>query len=157
MGKEKIDELNLYIFDVQPKVMPDPKKIKDRLFSGRIWVDDQDLQIVKTKGKGVPETKKNKFPTVETYREHIDGSFWFPTYSYADEELIFDNGGSLHVRMKVRYMDFAPTRATLKVTEIGENETPTGNGAAKPVEVGDLNAKAVTHAEASLSLKKLRE
>ncbi|PYS73189.1 MAG: hypothetical protein DMF69_05485, partial [Acidobacteria bacterium] len=89
-GKEKIDDLNLYIFDVSPKVMPDPKKIKERLFSGRIWVDDQDLQIVKTKGKGVPETKANKFPIVETYREHIDGKFWFPTYSYADEELIFD-------------------------------------------------------------------
>ena len=67
--------------------MPDPKKTKERLFSGRIWVDDQDLQIVKTKGKGVPETKNNKFPTVETYREHIDGRYWFPTYSYADEEL----------------------------------------------------------------------
>ncbi|HEX6717612.1 MAG TPA: TonB family protein [Pyrinomonadaceae bacterium] len=146
-GKEKIDELNLYIFDVQPKVMPDPKKPKDRLFSGRIWVDDQDLQIVKTKGKGVPETKKNKFPTVETYREHIDGRYWFPTYSYADEELIFDNGDSLHVRMKVRYMDFTPTRATLKVTEIGENDTPTNSptsGVAKPIEGGVLNSKAVT-------------
>ena len=146
-GKEKIDELNLYIFDVQPKVMPDPKKPKERLFSGRIWVDDEDLQIVKTKGKGVPETKKNKFPTVETYREHIDGRYWFPTYSYADEELIFDNGSSLHVRMKVRYMDFTPTRATLKVTEIGENDTPTGSpttGVAKPIEGGVLNSKAVT-------------
>jgi len=147
VGKEKIDELNLYIFDIQPKVMPDPKKIKDRLFTGRIWVDDQDLQIVKTKGKGVPETKANKFPTVETYREHIDGRFWFPTYSYADEELIFDNGGSLHVRMKVRYMDFAPTSATLKVTEIGENEIPGAAGSAgisKPVELGDLNSRAVS-------------
>src|SRR5215217_6457115 len=124
VGKEKIDELNLYIFDVSPKIMPKPKK-EDRLFSGRIWVDDQDLQIVKTKGKGVPETKQNKFPTVETYREHIDGRYWFPTYSYADEELIFDNGGSIHVRMKVRYTDFTPSRATLKVTEIGENEDPT--------------------------------
>jgi TonB family protein len=144
-GKEKIDELNLFIFDVQPKVLPDPKKTKERLFSGRIWVDDQDLQIVKTKGKGVPETKKNKFPTVETYREHIDGRFWFPTYSYADEELIFDDGGSLHVRMKVRYMDFTPTSATLKVTEIGENELPNGteSGITKPVELGDLNAKAI--------------
>jgi Gram-negative bacterial TonB protein C-terminal len=145
-GKEKIDELNLFIFDVQPKVMPDPKKIRERLFSGRIWVDDQDLQIVKTKGKGVPETKKNKFPTVETYREHIDGKFWFPTYSYADEELIFENGGSLHVRMKVRYMDFTPTSATLKVTEIGEDEVPNGQGSSvtKPVELGDLNAKAIS-------------
>lgn len=145
-GKEKIDELDLYIFDVTPKVMPDPKKIKDRLFSGRVWVDQQDLQIVKTKGKGVPETKNNKFPTVETYREHIDGKFWFPTYSYADEELIFDNGGSIHVRMKVRYMDFTETRATLKVTEIGENDDPSssGSGVAKPLDVGALDAKATS-------------
>jgi TonB-like protein len=145
-GKEKIDELNLYIFDVSPKVMPDPKKIKERLFSGRIWVDDQDLQIVKTKGKGVPETKNNKFPTVETYREHIDGRYWFPTYSYADEELIFDNGGSIHVRMKVRYTDFTPTRATLKVTEIGETDTGGGSSGshAAPVDLGTLNSKALT-------------
>jgi TonB family protein len=144
-GKEKIDELNLYIFDVTPKVMPSPKNIKDRLFSGRIWVEDQDFQIVKTKGKGVPETKTNKFPTVETYREHIDGRYWFPTYSYADEELIFDNGGSLHVRLKVRYMDFTPTRATLKVTEIGEEEGSTSStGVARPIEGGDLNSKALS-------------
>jgi TonB family protein len=153
-GKEKIDELNLYIFDVSPKVLPDPKKTKERLFSGRIWVDDQDLQIVKTKGKGVPETKNNKFPTVETYREHIDGRYWFPTYSYADEELIFDNGSSLHVRMKVRYMDFTPTRATLKVTEIGENEAGSGStttGVAKAIDGGVLNAKAISFPQPVLS------
>ncbi len=117
-GKEKIDELNLYVFDVSPKLMPDPKKIKERLFVGRVWVDDQELQIVKTKGKGVPETKDNKFPIVETYREQIDGRYWFPTYSYADEELIFEKGTSLHVRMKVRYTDFAPARADVKVIEV---------------------------------------
>ena len=152
-GKDKIDELSLYIFDVTPKVMPDPKKPEDRLFKGRIWVDDQDLQIVKTKGKGVPETKRNKFPTVETYREHIDGRFWFPTYSYADEELIFDNGGSIHVRMKVRYTDFTPTSATLKVTEIGENETPetSNTGITKPIEGGALDSKAISMPKAVLS------
>jgi TonB family protein len=143
-GKEKIDELNLYIFDVAPKVMPSSKNVKDRLFQGRVWVDDQDLQIVKTKGKGVPETKKNKFPTVETYREHIDGRFWFPTYSYADEELIFEDGGSIHVRMKVRYTDFTESKATLKVTEIGENEEPSGSGVAAPVEAGALDSKATS-------------
>jgi len=153
VGKEKIDELNLYIFDVTPKVMPSPKRVEDRLFSGRIWVDDQDLQIVKTKGKGVPETKNNKFPIVETYREQIDGRYWFPTYSYADEELIFDNGGSIHVRMKVRYTDFTPTSATLKVTEIGENETSekSSSGIAKPVDGGALDAKAVSKPKAVLS------
>jgi hypothetical protein len=119
VGKEKIDELNLYVFDVTPKVMPDAKKTKERFFLGRIWVDDRDLQIVKTKGRGVPETKTNKFPVVETYREQID-KYWFPTYSYADEELNFEDGGTLHVRMQVRYSDFAPARATIKITEIDE-------------------------------------
>jgi TonB family protein len=152
VGKEKIDDLNLYVFDIAPKVMPKPKNPKDRMFQGRIWVDDQDLQIVKTRGKGVPETKKNKFPTVETYREHIDGRYWFPTYSYADEELIFEDGGSLHVRIKVRYTDFAVARGTLKVvTEVGETENPTAvpsKGVAKPVESGVLNARASTLAKA---------
>lgn len=144
VGKEKIDELNLYIFDVTPKVIPHPKT-KERLFTGRIWVDDQDLLIVKTKGKGVPETKENKFPVVETYREHIDGRYWFPSYSYADEELVFESGGSLHVRMKVRYMDFAPARATLRVTEVGEDENATTpSDVAKPVESGELNSKATS-------------
>ena len=53
-------------------------KTTERFFSGRIWVDDQELQNRENKGKGVPEDKSNKFPTVETYREHIDGRFWFP-------------------------------------------------------------------------------
>jgi TonB family protein len=145
VGKEKIDELNLFIFDVTPKVIPNPKKTKDRLFTGRVWVDDRDLLIVKTKGKGVPETKENKFPTVETYRQHIDGRYWFPTYSYADEELIFENGSTLHVRMKVTYSDFTPARATLKVTEVGEDENPSSaSEVAKPIEGGALNSKALS-------------
>ena len=143
VGKEKIDELNLYIFDVTPKVIP--KNIKERLFTGRVWVDDQDLLIVKTKGKGVPEDKNNKYPVVETYRENIDGRYWFPAYSYADEELIFENGNVLHIRMKVRYMDFTPARATLKVTEVGEDENSTASsGVAKPIEGGVLNSKATS-------------
>ncbi len=131
VGKERIDELNLYVFDVTPKVMPDAKKTKERFFLGRVWIEDQDLLIVKTKGKGVPETKKNKFPVVETYREQIDGRYWFPTYSYADEELIFEDGEPLHIRMKVRYTDFVPARATLTIKEI-EPETSKPQTPEKP-------------------------
>jgi len=123
VGKERIDELDLYVFDVSPKVIPDPKKIKERLFQGRIWVDDQDLQIVKSKGKGVPETKKNKFPNVETYREQIDGKYWFPTYSYADDELAFDDGNLLRIRIRVKYADYTLARGKLRVIEM-ENEKP---------------------------------
>jgi hypothetical protein len=122
VGKEKIDELNLYVFDVTPKVVPDPKKTKERFFSGRVWVDDQDLLIVKTKGRGVPDTKINKFPIVETYREQIDGRWWFPTYSYADEQLVYDSGDVLHIRMQVKYSNFEPARASVKITEVDDDK-----------------------------------
>jgi len=119
VGKERIDELDLYVFDVSPKVMPSPKS-KERVFVGRIWVDDHDLQIVKAKGKAGPETKQNKFPIVETYREQIDGKFWFPTYVYADDDLIFDNGTDFRVRMRVKYSDFKVGRGKVTITEVGE-------------------------------------
>jgi TonB family protein len=111
---------------------------------------------VKTRGKAVPETKQNKFPIVETYREQIDGRYWFPTYSYADEELVFENN-SVHIRMKVRYSDFAPARATLKVTEIGEDETPSAGNAAKPIEGGLLNSKALSLPPPQLSEEAKRQ
>ena len=148
VGKEKIDELNLHVFDVTPKAIPDPKKTQERLFVGRVWVDDQDFMIVKTKGKGVPETKINKFPIVETYREQIDGRYWFPTYSYADEELVFDNGEVLHIRMQVKYSDFVKGRATVTVTEVGDaspgliDTTPNADPN-KPIDGGVLNGKAL--------------
>jgi hypothetical protein len=105
VGKERIDELDLHVFDVSPKALPDPKKVKDRLFQGRIWVDTVGNQIVKTRGKGVPEPKLFPFPAVEIYREEIDG-FWFPTYASADEELILASGYPVRVRMRVRFSEF---------------------------------------------------
>jgi TonB family protein len=151
IGKERIDELNLYVFDVSPKVMPDPKKTKDRFFLGRIWVDDQDLQIVKSKGKGIPETKTNKFPIVETYREQIDGLFWFPTYAYADDDLVFENGTDRRIRMRVKYTDYIVGRGKVTITELEEvkpesqtdNKTDTRPRPTGPVESGDLNGKAI--------------
>jgi TonB family protein len=118
VGKERIDELDLFVFDVAPKVMP--KKTTDRMFVGRVWVDDRDLQIVKSKGKGVPETKNNKFPIVETYREQIDGKFWFPIYAYADDDIVFDNGTDLRIRMRIKYSDYIVGHGKVTITEVGE-------------------------------------
>ncbi len=120
VGREKIDELNLYVFDVGPKIMPDPKKIKERFFQGRIWVDEQDLQIVKARGKGVPEDKNNKYATFETYREQIDGKYWFPTYTYADDQLVFGNGNVVRLRMVVKYTDFMVGHGKVTITEVGD-------------------------------------
>jgi TonB family protein len=153
VGKERIDELDLYVFDVAPKIAPDAKKTKERFFVGRIWVDDHDLQLVKSKGKGIPETKNNKFPIVETYREQVDGKYWFPTYSYADDDLIFDNGSNLHIRMRVKYTDYKVGHAKVTITEVAEakpesikDQGPTGPAVqrpAGPVEGGILNGKAL--------------
>jgi len=117
VGKEKVDALDLYVFDVEPKIAPNAKKTKERFFSGRVWVDVDDLLIVKTKGKGLPETKDNKFPVVETWRENIEGKYWFPTYSYANEELQFDNGTSYRIKMLVRYTDFKEAKGILRILD----------------------------------------
>lgn len=122
VGKEKIDELDLYVFDVAPKIMPDPKKTKQRFFIGRIWVDDRDLQIVKSKGKAIPEDKDNKYPVVETWRENVDGKYWFPSYSFANDELVFSNG-TIRMKMMVRYTDYKLGRSEVRVLDDDEPET----------------------------------
>lgn len=117
IGTEKIDELNLYVFDVTPKVIPDPKKSKLRLFTGRVWVDTDDLMIVKSKGKAVPETKTNKFPVVDTTREQIDGKYWFPSDARSDDELVFDDGGVVRIRMRVKYAEYRLGRSEIRILD----------------------------------------
>jgi hypothetical protein len=117
-GKEKIDELDTYVFDVKPKQF-----IKgERYFEGRIWVDDQDLQIVKAAGKAVPEVDEQKFPRFESYRENIDGRYWFPTYIYVDDVLEFKRGG-IHLRMTVRFTNYKKFTGRIRVVDEGEAAT----------------------------------
>jgi len=154
IGKEKVDELNTYVFDVTPKILSDPRelkrakdqKIEGRYFQGRIWVDDQDLQIVKTAGKTVPEFKQ-RFPRFETYRENIDGRYWFPTYTYGDDTLEFDRF-NVRVRLVIRYKDYRQFQSDVKITGASEevkdepNKTGQASGAKKPEEkVNENKAK----------------
>lgn len=117
LGKEKIDELDLYVFDVSLKIAPDPKKIKEHFFSGRIWVDDRDLMIVKTKGKAVPEQKNEKFPVVETWRENVDGKYWFPSLASSDDELVFDNGNAVKLKMRVKYNNYEIGKSEVRILD----------------------------------------
>jgi hypothetical protein len=111
-GRQRVDELNTYVFTASPKT----GKKETKRFEGRIWVDDQDLMIVKTCGKpredeNVNSTKKNAIvsltPIFVTYREQFDGQFWFPTYSRADELLRFPKN-FVHVREVVKYSNYKP-------------------------------------------------
>ncbi len=129
LGKEKIDELNLHVFEVTPKAIPDPKS-KIRLFTGRVWVDDEDLMIVKSKGKAVPETKTNKFPVVETWRENVDGKFWFPSFASSDDELVFDNGAVVKLRMRVKYTEYKLGRTDVIIGD-AEDASPADKPAPK--------------------------
>ncbi len=115
VGKEKLDELSTYVFDVKPKRF----EKGERYLEGRVWVDDQDLQIVKVAGKGVPETDKSKYPRFETYRENIDGKYWFPTYTYADDVLEFKNN-PVRLKMVVRYTKYKKFTTGIRLADEGE-------------------------------------
>lgn len=121
-GEEDVDELSTYVFSVEPKKI-DKKK---RYFEGRIWVDQKDLQIVMTKGKAVPDYRNNKFPEFETRREQVDGNHWFPTWTKADDTLVFENGNDVHVRQFITYENFKKFEvgATIKY---GKVDQPPGN------------------------------
>lgn len=110
VGRQRVDELDTYVFDVAPN---NAKKEKN-LFQGRIWVDDRDLMIVKTCGKtrrdeNVGSRNRNApadlTPEFVTYREQIDGKFWFPTYSRADQVLRFPRR-NVHIREIVKYTNY---------------------------------------------------
>jgi hypothetical protein len=126
VGKENADEIPCYVFSVKPKKMEKGQ----RYFEGQIWVDDRDYQIVKTYGKGVGLLKKNEdnqFPKFETYRQQVDGKYWFPVYTHADDVLHFRDN-SQRVRMVVKYQDYKHFGADTSVTfgdEVTEPKKPT--------------------------------
>jgi hypothetical protein len=107
MGQQHVDEIDTYVFDVAPKKVD--KNGGPRFFEGRIWVDNHDFQIVKTCGKNVPDIHKkdseNLTPKFVTYREQIDGQYWFPTYTRADDDLQFKNG-PIRIREIVKYTNY---------------------------------------------------
>ena len=114
VGQQQLDDLNTYVFDVGPKTI----EKNQRYFQGRIWVDQKDSAIVKTDGKAVPDIKKhgqeNVFPRFETFRENIEGHFWFPTYTHSEDTLHFSNG-DVRIRMTVSYENYKRFGSTIKI------------------------------------------
>jgi hypothetical protein len=114
LGKQTLDEIPCYVFAVKPKKL-EPGQ---RYFSGEVWVDDQDLQIVKTYGRGIGQLKRNEdqqFPKFETYREQIDGKYWFPTYTIANDTLHFKDS-DVRMRQTVKYEDYKMFKADSTIT-----------------------------------------
>ena len=125
MGMEKLDEIDCYAFAVKPKKLEAGR----RYFSGIVWVDDRDLQVVKTYGRGTGIAKNQAFPKFETFREQIDGQFWFPTYTIAEDTLHFKGSGQnpdkdQRIRQVVRYEDYKQFKSSVTITFGDTADTP---------------------------------
>ena len=114
LGRQQVDQIGTYVFTVRPKKL-EPGQ---RYFQGTVWVDDQDLQIVKSFGKSVPDIHKkneeNLFPEFETWREQIDGKYWFPTLTRANDTLHFSSG-DVGIHISVRYTKYKRFRSTTRI------------------------------------------
>ncbi len=125
LGKQKVDELDTYVLDVTPKEV-----VKGhRYFQGKVWVDQQDMEIVLVNGMNVPQIVKRGHedlsPPFTTYYEQIDGKYWFPTYTKAEGTLHFaaqDGAMSqdVHVKTLIHYRDYKRFRSTVTIKYNGE-------------------------------------
>lgn len=112
LGTEQLDEIECYIFQAKPKVVERSKAY----FDGVIWVDMKYLEVVKTYGKWVTDQGDTRgiaqlpFSLFETYRENVDGKYWFPTYMRSDDTL-HSKEGDFPVRLVVKWTDFKPAQA----------------------------------------------
>ena len=133
VGHEPVDEVTCYVFSIKPKALTKNGK---RYFEGQAWVDDRDLQIVKTYGRSTGFLRRHddqRFPRFTTYREQIDGKYWFPTYTYADDTLNFSSGPQ-RIKEIIKYDQYKKfefkTNSTIQYGQVGvtpDQQSPNSN------------------------------
>jgi hypothetical protein len=137
VGRQKVDEVDCYVFEVSPKQIEKGKRYLD----GRIWVDATDLQIVVTNGRMVPDdTRKGKedlHPPFMTWRAQVDGHYWFPVYTKGEGELHFSGGNGymaedVHIRDIIKYTDYKRFGSSSKIIYDGQDITPQQNPQGQP-------------------------
>ncbi len=107
LGKEQVDEIDCYIFQARPRMV---ERVKG-YFDGIVWVDAKYLEVVKTYGRWVTDqgdmhaVADLPFALFETYRENVDGKYWFPNYSRSDGTLNL-KGMEIPVRLVIKWTDF---------------------------------------------------
>ena len=131
VGRQKVDEVDCYVFAVRPKII----EKKKRYFDGQIWVDTTDLQIVVTNGRMVPDdTRKGSedlHPPFMTWRQQVDGHYWFPVYTKGEGILHFAGGSGymaqdVHIRDTVKYTDYKRFGSTSTIIYNGQSLSQSG-------------------------------
>src|SRR6185436_13248417 len=133
VGLEMVDSRQLFAIDIAPFTKPDPKRMRERFFVGRVWVDPTSFQIVKIKGVVEPHGKQ-RFPVFETWREPINGAFAFPTRTEADDILHFPEG-DVHYRIKVNYHDYKLFGSKVTITDVDEDQSSSLAPTTKPLAI----------------------
>ena len=101
-GKEQVGNSVTYAFDVRPVGTVSG----ERLFEGRIWVRAEDGTIIKQRGKLEEQKSRQRFPMMEVSRTPVEGGYLFPSSATADEDLVFRNGRTVHLRIEIRYSEY---------------------------------------------------
>jgi hypothetical protein len=78
--REFLGELRCLVIDIQPK-----EGQKTSRFMGRIWVEDQDYNIVRFNGSYYPQPKINFFFHFDSWRLNMRPGTWLPAYVYTEE------------------------------------------------------------------------
>lgn len=125
LGKQRVDQIDTYVFAISPKVI----EKHHRYFDGRIWVDQRYHQIVVTDGKNVPDDLRKGHEDLSlpfiTYRQQIDGKYWFPVYTRGDGVLHFTGGNGymsqdVHMRETVKYTNYKQFHSTVRILFRGQ-------------------------------------
>ena len=137
LGRQKVDDIDTYVFDCRPKTLEKNK----RYFQGKVWVDQQEFEIVLINGKAVPDNLRRGHedlsPPYTTYYQEVDGGFWFPVYTKADGVLHFPAGqgylaNDVHLRYVVKYEDYKRFHAKSRIIYNGEELPPADKNAPTP-------------------------
>jgi len=134
LGQEQVDEIEAYIFQVKPKTLERTRAY----FEGIVWVDSKYLEVVKTYGKWVNElgdvhTAMLPFATFETYRENVDGKYWFPNYMRSEDTLHLKDT-DVPMRLVIKWTEFKPLPAAVSAPQAAPppKEAPAPSAPVKP-------------------------
>jgi hypothetical protein len=78
--REFLGDVRCLVFDVTPK-----KSAGRGRFLGRIWVEDQEYNIVRLNGTYAPAPRNSYFFHMDSWRLNLIPGYWVPSYIYSEE------------------------------------------------------------------------